>query len=260
MKRFIKDFKKYWAYTKYSAKSGLKSEVASSRLSWLWWILDPLMFMMVYVFIAMVIGSSKIHYFEVFVFIGLSMWNFFNKTITDSVKIVSSNSSIVSKVYIPKYMLIISTLMQYAFKMLISFSLVVVMMIVRRVPVTINYLYFIPIMITLFLVTFGISTIVAHFGVFIEDLKNVIQIVLRLAFYLSGIFYMIEDKLDPPISTLLLKFNPSACLIQECRNVLLYDKGMRIELVLAWFVMGVILSVIGINTIYKYENSYVKVI
>ncbi|RDU22096.1 ABC transporter permease [Anaerosacchariphilus polymeriproducens] len=262
MKRFLNDVKKYWAYTKYSAKSGLKSEVASSRLSWLWWILDPLMFMMIYVFIAKVIGSSKLNYFEVFVFIGLSIWNFFNKTITDSVKIVSANSAIVSKVYIPKYMLILSTLMQYAFKMFISFSLVVIMMIVYRVPVTWNYLYFIPILLTLFLITFAISTIVAHLGVFIEDLKNVIQILLRLVFYLSGIFYSLESKLklEPLLSYLLLKLNPSACLIQECRNVLLYNKGMDIKIVLAWFIVGLAFSALGIRTIYKYENSYVKVI
>ena len=43
--RFVKDIKKYWTYAIYSAKAELKSEVASSYLNWLWWILDPLLFM-----------------------------------------------------------------------------------------------------------------------------------------------------------------------------------------------------------------------
>ena len=51
MKRFIKDMRRYLPYTKYAAKSGLKSEVATSHLSWLWWILDPVLFMLVYWFI-----------------------------------------------------------------------------------------------------------------------------------------------------------------------------------------------------------------
>ena len=46
MKRFIKDMRRYLPYTKYAAKSGLKSEVATSHLSWLWWILDPVLFML----------------------------------------------------------------------------------------------------------------------------------------------------------------------------------------------------------------------
>lgn len=56
--KFFKDIKKYWSYTVRSAKAELKSEVASSYLSWLWWILDPLLFMMVYTFIAVL---SLIH-------------------------------------------------------------------------------------------------------------------------------------------------------------------------------------------------------
>ena len=52
MKRFKSDFKKYFAYAKFSARSDLKSEVASSYLNWLWWVLDPMLFMLVYTFIA----------------------------------------------------------------------------------------------------------------------------------------------------------------------------------------------------------------
>ena len=55
MNRFISDLKKYRNYTIYAAKSELKSEVANSHLSWLWWILDPLLFMIVYSFVALIV-------------------------------------------------------------------------------------------------------------------------------------------------------------------------------------------------------------
>ena len=42
--------KKYWKYAIYSSKAQLKAEVANSYLNWLWWILDPLCFMLIYVF------------------------------------------------------------------------------------------------------------------------------------------------------------------------------------------------------------------
>ena len=48
MNRFIKDMKRYFAYAKFAARADLKAEVASSYLNWLWWVLDPLLFMMVY--------------------------------------------------------------------------------------------------------------------------------------------------------------------------------------------------------------------
>lgn len=47
MGRFFGDIKKYYKYAIYSGRAGLKAEVANSRLSWLWWILDPLLFMII---------------------------------------------------------------------------------------------------------------------------------------------------------------------------------------------------------------------
>ena len=55
------DFKKYYNYTVYSAKSSLKSEVANSRLNWLWWILDPLFFMLVYMFVSVVVFKGSVN-------------------------------------------------------------------------------------------------------------------------------------------------------------------------------------------------------
>ncbi len=261
MNKFIKDIKKYYKYTVYSAKSELKSEVANSHLSWLWWILDPLLFMLVYTFVYTVVFSKKLQYVAVFVFIGLSIWNFFEKTLKNSVKLVTSNIPIVSKVYIPKYMLILVKMGVNGFKMFISFGLVVILMVYYKVPVNpYLILYIIPIFITLFLLTFGFSTILLHFGVFVEDLSNLINVALKMVFYFSGVFYSIETNLPENISKLVMTYNPLALLMMDMRNVLLYSTMPHIKLIAIWFLVGLVLSILGIRTIYKYENSYIKVI
>ena len=140
MRRFVEDIKKYKNYIVYSSKSQLKSEIANSHLSWLWWILDPLLFMLVYSFIALVVFGKGEKYFPIFVFIGLNCWQFFEKSVKQSVKLVNANKQIVSKVYIPKYILILIKMGFNGFKMVVSFSLVVLLMIVWRVPVSLNIL------------------------------------------------------------------------------------------------------------------------
>jgi ABC-type polysaccharide/polyol phosphate export permease len=260
MKRFIKDVKKYYKYAVYSAKSELKAEVANSHLSWLWWILDPLLFMFVYYFISNVVFENKEKYFAIFVFIGLNSWSFFEKTLKNSVKIVSLNREIVSKVYLPKYILVIVKMGVNGFKMVIAFSLVIVMMIMYRVPVTANIIYIIPLFITLIVITFAASTIMLHFGVFVEDLANVINILLKLIFYMSGIFYSIGNKVKGPWGDILLKLNPMALIMDDLRRVMIYQSGPHGILILIWFVIGLVLSILAIKTIYKYENSYAKVI
>lgn len=260
MKDFIKEIQKYYKYAVYSGKSELKSEIANSHLSWLWWILDPLLFMLVYSFIALVVFGKGEKYFPIFVFIGLSCWQFFEKTVKQSVKLVSRNAQIVSKVYLPKYILIFVKMFFNGFKMLISFNLVVIMMLIYQVPVTPKIFMIIPLLFVLALVTFGISSILLHFGVFVEDLSNVITVLLKLVFYMSGIFYSIEGRVPEPYNSILLKLNPIALIINDMRECMIYSTMPDLIWILGWFIVGIVLSVIGIKIIHKYENSYVKVI
>lgn len=260
MKRFKEDVKKYYNFTKYSAKSELKSEVANSYLSWLWWILDPLLFMLVYWFIAIVVFGKGEKYFPIFVFIGLNCWRFFESTIKQSVRLVSTNRQIVSKVYIPKYLLIFIKMQVNGFKMLVSFSLVVIMMFMYKVPISLNILYMIPIFAVLVIVAFGFSTYMLHFGVFVEDLSNVITVLLKLVFYLSGIFYSITTRVPKPYGKILLSLNPLALVVDSLRQCMIYASTPYRKALLAWFLIGTFLSVAGIRLIYKHENSYVKVI
>ena len=258
-KRFVKDFTRYFSYARYSARSDLKAEVASSYLNWLWWILDPLLFMLVYSFIAVIVFNSTVQYFPCFVFIGLTLWDFFNKTSQGSVKLMRQNSSTITKVYLPKYFLVLSRCMVFGFKMLVSSSLILIMMLFYRVPLTWRVVFIIPILVIEGLLTFGFSCIVMHFGVFVDDLYNVVLILLRLTFYMSGIFYSIDGRLGEPYRTLLLSLNPMAMLIQSARQCVLYATTPSIGLLCVWGVIALILSIIGIRLIYGYENSYVKV-
>ena len=69
IKKAIGNIKKYFRYAVYSAKSELKSEVANSYLNWIWWILEPICLMLVYVFIVEVVFQTKEPKFPVFVLI-----------------------------------------------------------------------------------------------------------------------------------------------------------------------------------------------
>lgn len=266
MKRFFNNIKKYYGYALYQAKAELKAEVANSYLNWIWWILDPLFFMIIYTFVVQVVFASNQKFFPVFVFIALTSWDFFNRMISGSVKLVVNNRSVVSKVYIPKYILLLSKSFTYLFKYFISFVLLFILMVIFSVPFTWSILWIVPITIVLYIVSFGFATILMHFGVYIDDLANVTNIVLRLFFYLSGIFYDIKTRITKGsflgigMGTLLLRYNPIANIIYEMRVVLLEAGTPNIKWLIGWTIVGIIFTSIGVSTIHKYENSYAKVI
>lgn len=259
IKRFFNDISRYFHYSIVAAKAQLKAEVAGSYLNWIWWILDPLCFMLIYTFIFGYVFNSSELYFPVYIFIGLTMWTFFNKTVQASVKMIKANKSIVSKIYFPKYILLLTRIWVNAFKMAVSFGIVVVMMVIFRVPITWNVLCTIPIILTLGIFTFGCGCLLMHYGVYVNDLSNVVAIVTKMLFYITGIFYNLEARI-PEYGILLNRYNPVAFLLSSMRNCLIYSKMPDLLLLLVWFALGLLLSVAGIWKIYKEENSYVKAI
>lgn len=263
LKRFINDIRKNFHYAFYSAKAELKAEVAGSYLNWIWWILEPVCLMLIYTLIFGYVFNASEQYFTVFIFIGISLWDFFSRNLKNSVKMVKKNKPIVTKVYIPKFILILSKMMVNGFKMMVSFGIVILMMIIYRIPVSINLIYIIPLMINVFLLCFGIMCILLHFGVYVEDLANVVDIALKLMFYLTGIFYSIDKRIGkryPLMATILGKANPMAYIITGFRKCLIYCERPSLRVMALWFVLSLIICVIGVRTIYKNENSYVKVI
>lgn len=260
MKHIVEDIKKYGRYIIYAGKAQLKSEVANSKLNWIWWILEPFCFMLVYAFVFGVIFNASEPHQGLFIFVGLSVWTFFNKVIKKSVVIVKRNKQIIGKVYIPKYMLLIQEELVNGFKMCICFLISAVMVIFYKVWFTWEVILLVPVVILLVTLSFGIGCFLLHFGVYLEDLSNITDIVLRLLMYFVGIFYSIPKRVPEPFNIYLVKWNPIAFIVECVRNILIYHKPLDYVTFGFWMIISIVLAYAGIQLVYKNENSYIKVI
>lgn len=258
--RFVRDIKKYSAYAVRAAKSDLRSEVAGSYLNWLWWLIEPFCTMIIYTLIFGVVFKASEPYFPVFIFIGITMWSFFSRSVLGSVNTIRTNRGIVTKVYIPKYILLLSKMFVNGFKMLISFGIVLVMMALWRVPVTVKIFAAVPAVAVMFLFSFGVGTILIHYGVYVSDLAYITDIILKMLMYLTGVFYSVSKRMPAPFGGILEECNPVAFLISAARNAMLYGIWPAWKVLLLWGMVSLLLAALGIFTIYSNENSYAKVI
>ncbi len=259
-KRFFKDLKRYLPYALWSAKADLQAEVATSYLNWMWWLIEPICMCLIYTMIFGVVFKAAEDYFAIFVFVGLTLWGFFSRCLTASVDIVRWNKDIVTKVYMPKYILLLAKMFAYFFKMMVSFGVIIIMMIIMRVPINFNVLFVIPVLILLFLFTFGVSSIMMHYGVYVSDLGYIMGIVLQMVMYVSGVFYSLANQVPEPFGVILEVFNPVAYIISAMRQALLYQSTPMLFPMLAWGLISLIMIALGVFTVYSNENSYVKVI
>ncbi len=259
-KRFVRDIRKYWQYMVFAAKADLNAEVANSYLNRMWWLLEPLFGMIVYAVVFGGMMGRSIENYATFLYSSLLMWNYFSKTINYSVKLVRNNRDIVTKVYVPKFVLLISNMMLNLFKLAFSWIIMVPLLLIFKIHLGVNILWMVPAYAIMILVSFGVGMILLHFGVYIDDLSYAVGILLQMMMFLSGVFYDTMTTLIYPLNAIMISINPLAMLIDTMRNGLLYNTGTNLPLLAIWFAISILLCYVGIHIVYKNENAYVKVV
>ena len=259
MKDLIKNCKKYWNFCWYSAYCHLSSDISNLRFGWLWWVAEPLLFMGIYTILFTLVFNRDMTYLMAYISCGLMMWNFFQRSVQNSVTLVKHYSGLLHRVYMPKYVLIFSTLIYNAFKMFISFMIVLVFMVYYRIPVSFIALQFIPVLLVFLLFTFGCCVWLLHLGVYLPDTKKIVPVLMKVLFYLSGVFFSLDSRIKGDLGNFLLRVNPIGRLLHEARNALLYNTSIAVRPIAIIFVLAVILSVSGIFMVSRYEQHYIKV-
>lgn len=258
--RFIRDVKKYKEYMIYAAKSDMKAEVANSYLNRLWWLLEPLFNMLVYVIVFGTIMGSSIDHFALYVFSALIMWNYFCRTINASVQMMRNNRDVLSKVYVPKFVPLISMMILNLYKLAFSMIILIPMMIVYRITISVGILCIVLAYLLMVTFSFGLGMILLHYGVYVDDLAYAVGILLNVLMFVSGIFYDATTTLVEPINIMIIGLNPVALFTDTMRQGLMYNQLANIPLVLIWIGISLVISYAGIHIVYKNENGYAKVI
>ena len=107
-KENIQNFKKYKPLIYELVVRDLKVKYRRSVLGYLWSLLNPLLMMIVMTVVFSTLFKSDIDNFALYLICGQTLWNFFNESTTMAMTSVINNSSLIKKVYIPKYIFPIS--------------------------------------------------------------------------------------------------------------------------------------------------------
>ncbi len=251
---------KYKEYIIYSAKAQLKAELARSRIGWIWWILEPTMYMFIYFFVFTVIFQRQTEYVGAMINIGLQYWTFFSHCLLASTGLIRKNYSVLSKVYIPKYILVLSTMLVNLFKMMFAALPVALILCWYHVHLTWAALQVIPVTLIFFLVVFAVCCIVMHIGVYFQDVERIVPIIVRMLFFLSGVFYPIDEKLGEKLAEYMLRLNPFGAVITDVRGALLYGTSCHWTQIGTHALVFLLLAVIGVMLVQKKESQYIKVV
>ena len=210
----------------YLVRADIKKKGADTFLGNLWWVLDPLLQMLVYVIFVSVIFQRTTPDYPLFVLAAILPWKWFTSSVNDATTSVTSQGSLIRQIQFPKIVLPMAA--TSAAVVGFAFSLIPLVAIMLFYPHRFSaFLLLIPVVaVVQFLFTLGVGFIVAGVNVFFRDLGNVLRHFLRLWFYLSPGLYSLQmlESADffeqNPVLLRILQLNPFATLFEGFRSVI----------------------------------------
>lgn len=201
--------------------AGLRAEASRNYLSFLWWVLEPLFSMLVFYIVFGLLFQRGTEDFVPFLLVGLVSWQWFVNTVKHSMTSIYGNGRLMNHVDLPKVIfpsiVIVMDLVKF------SFVLILLMVFLWLYGFDINSAYLaLPLVLgAQLLLTTALSYFVAAIIPFIPDLRFLIDTLLQLAFFASGIFY--SGQSIPEQYQFYFYLNPMATLIEDYRNILLHN-------------------------------------
>ncbi|MEO8208702.1 MAG: hypothetical protein ABI598_06675, partial [Chloroflexota bacterium] len=89
----------------YLVRADLKKRGADTILGNIWWIMDPLLTLLVYVILIAVIFQTKREAYPLFVFCAILPWKWFSSSVADAVTCITTRDRIIKQVNFPKVVL-----------------------------------------------------------------------------------------------------------------------------------------------------------
>lgn len=208
---------------RYLVRADLHRHGSDTLLGNVWWILDPLLQMAVYVVLIEVIFRRGTPDFPLFIFAAILPWKWYSSAVNDGILSVTSREKIIKQVKFPKIVLpfaaAVGGIVNFVFGLIPLFALILLFY-SDRLSAT---LLLIPVIAAVqFVFSLATAIFLSAINVFFRDIANVARHLLRLWFYLSPALYSYDDVASRGGGAIgkILALNPWTHLFEAYRAVI----------------------------------------
>ncbi len=236
------------------ARLGLRSESTRTRLGFAWWILEPLMLLVIYYTVFGHLLRIQVENFAVFLVIGVTFWTWFHKSVMNCTDAIYEKKCILEHCRVDPLIFPLTSI----FKDLVKELLVVVLLLVLLVLIGFApgglWLYLPLIALVQLILTAGLGVLVAGLIPFMPDMRILISSVLQFMMFVSGVFYARDNV--PAEFRVLLDLNPLAVLLSMYRDVLMYGRAPGLFDLLTLLMVALAVFALGVLFLGYNRNAY----
>ena len=230
----------------------------NNYLGQLWSVLNPLILAGVYflVFGLLLNTRGNIDNFVGFLTIGVFMFGFTASSLTAGAKSITGNLSLVRALHFPRAVLPVSIALTELATLLPALVVLCAIVLISGETPTWSWLLFPVAVLLQYAFNTGCVFVAARLVVASRDLLNVIPMVIRLARYISGVFFPIAHYVGDNPAGALLEYQPIAVYLELARQCLLAELPLD-PVLWAWGTgWAVLFLIVGFLVFWQAEERY----
>ena len=236
--------------------SDLKVKYQSSVLGFAWSLLNPLLMMLVLYLVFNNAFKNNQEHFALYILIGIVSWRFLANATSSSMMAIVGKSSLVTKIYIPRQILVLSSVLSSFISSLLEFLVLIVLLLAFGVNISPNILFFPVIQIVYFIMVYGISLALAALYVYYRDLNQIWEVLMQLGFFISPVCYSISTVPEKYLFYYML--NPVTLVMQIYRKTLLYAESPSAVSLVYILLSACVLLILGTVIFKRLERRFAE--
>ncbi len=182
-------------------------------------------------------------------------WTFFVSAIKFSVQTLVGNSNLVTKIYFPRVVLPLSSILACLFDFGIAILVLSVLLIIAKIGISVYILWLPIVLFLLVLFTAGTGILLASINLFLRDVKYIVEVILMFGIFFTPVFYDASSVGEWKIFLLL---NPIGSLLESInRVVVLHQMPDLFWLTYAGF-CSVVIFFLGIIIFHRQEPYFAE--
>lgn len=255
MTTYIQNFLKFRPLLSELVARDIKIKYRRSVLGVLWTLLNPLCMMIVLSVVFSNIFRFGIDNFPIYLLAGQVIFNFFSDSTTASMTAIISNASLIKKIYIPKYLFVISRILSSVINLCASFCAMLIVMVALRVELHYTVLLvWIPLII-LMVFSLGVGLLLSALTVKFRDIMHLYSVFVTALMYLTPVIYSIS--LLPEAIKRIVLLNPLTNILMMFRNIMMYNTLPTWSSLLIGIAEATVMLVIGLSVFYKMQDEFI---
>ena len=249
------DLKKYKFLMKQLIARDFKTKYKRSSLGFFWSFLNPVLTMLVQYIVFSTLFRSDIQNFPVYLLSAGIVFNFFTESVGMGLTSIVSNTALITKVHIPKYIYPLTRVLSTAINLFISLIPLLVVVLVTGEHITKGYLVIPFLLICLIIFCIGMSLILSTCMVYFRDTQFLWGIASLIWMYATPIFY--PETIIPENFQIILKINPMYHFLKFFRTILIGGGTPELIEYIACFSFAIVFLIVGSVIFQRHQKRFV---